>query len=391
MERVQVLIVGAGPVGAFAAYSLSLAGIDVRLVEAASHCHEDMRASTIHPPTLDMLAEVGLLDALEAQGLRAPIYQYRNRRTNEVLSFDLTELGDISNYPYRLQCEQFKLARLATSRIADLVKFDEKLVYCEDDGNAVNVICERRLDVTRYRADYVVAADGANSLIRKLLGVQFEGFTYPEKFLTLSTTYPIEKHFENLEKVAYVADRDEWCVLLRVPDFWRVLVPASPDLLDKYLLSDANKNKVFAGLLGVDGEAIKTSHRTIYRVHQRVAQKYNHGRIILAGDAAHLNNPLGGFGMNSGIHDAWNLVDKLKRILNDGQEAEPLLALYNRQRRQIMNEVIQAQTITNHDDMVDADRQQEKLAKVLADPEKRRNYLLQQSMYQSRAREAEIA
>lgn len=390
MERVQVLIIGAGPVGAFAAYSLSLAGIDVRLVEAASHCHEDMRASTIHPPTLDMLAEVGLLDALEAQGLRAPIYQYRNRRTNEVLSFDLTELGDISNYPYRLQCEQFKLARLATSRIADLVKFDEKLVYCEDDGNAVNVICERRLDVTRYRADYVVAADGANSLIRKLLGVQFEGFTYPEKFLTLSTTYPIEKHFENLEKVAYVADRDEWCVLLRVPDFWRVLVPASPDLLDKYLLSDANKNKVFAGLLGVDGETIKTSHRTIYRVHQRVAQKYNHGRIILAGDAAHLNNPLGGFGMNSGIHDAWNLVDKLKRILNDGQEAEPLLALYNRQRRQIMNEVIQAQTITNHDDMVDAGRQQEKLAKVLADPEKRRNYLLQQSMYQSRAREAEI-
>lgn len=391
MERVQVLVVGGGPVGAVAAYALARAGIDVRLVEAAADCHEDMRASTIHPPTLDMLAELDLLDTLEEQGLRAPVYQYRNRRTDEVLSFDMGELADISEHPYRLQCEQFKLARLATSQIADRVHFGERLVYCEADETGVNVVCERALDVTRYRADYVIAADGANSLVRKLLGVQFEGFTYPEKFLTLSTTYPIDKHFDDLERVAYVADRDEWCVLLRVPEFWRVLVPADQDRPDAEVLSDANKNKVFSGLLGIDGGAIETSHRTIYRVHQRVAQSYNHGRIILAGDAAHLNNPLGGFGMNSGIHDAWNLVDKLKRILIDGEKAEPLLTLYDRQRRTIMNEFVQAQTIANHDDMVDADARQEKLAKVLADPESRRAYLLRQSMYKSRAREVEIA
>jgi 3-(3-hydroxy-phenyl)propionate hydroxylase len=391
LERVQVLVVGGGPVGAVTAYALARAGIDVLLVEAANDCHEDMRASTIHPPTLDMLAELDLLDTLEAQGLRAPVYQYRNRRTNEVLNFDMGELADISEHPYRLQCEQFKLARLATSQIADRAKFGERLIYCEADDTGVNVVCERALDVARYRADYVIAADGANSLVRKLLGVQFEGFTYPEKFLTLSTTYPIDKHFNDLEHVAYVADRDEWCVLLRVPEFWRVLVPANSDLSDEDVLSDTNKNGVFSGLLGIDGKAIETSHRTIYRVHQRVAQSYNHGRVILAGDAAHLNNPLGGFGMNSGIHDAWNLVDKLKRILIDREAAEPLLALYDRQRRTIMNEFVQAQTIANHDDMVDADARQEKLAKVLADPESRRAYLLRQSMYESRAREAEIA
>ena len=377
--------------GAVTAYALARAGVDALLVEAANDCHEDMRASTIHPPTLDMLAELDLLDTLETQGLRAPVYQYRNRRTNEVLNFDMGELADISDHPYRLQCEQFKLARLATSQIADRVKFGERLIYCEADDTGVDVVCERALDVARYRADYVIAADGANSLVRKLLGVQFEGFTYPEKFLTLSTTYPIDKHFNDLERVAYVADRDEWCVLLRVPEFWRVLVPADPDLSDEDVLSDANKNSVFSSLLGIDGKVIETSHRTIYRVHQRVARSYNHGRVILAGDAAHLNNPLGGFGMNSGIHDAWNLVDKLKRILIGGEKAEPLLALYDRQRRTIMNEFVQAQTIANHDDMVDADARQEKLAKVLADPESRRGYLLRQSMYESRARETEIA
>lgn len=390
MKRIQILVVGGGPVGAVTAYALARAGVDVLLVEAANDCHEDMRASTIHPPTLDMLAELDLLAPLEAQGLRAPIYQYRNRRTSEVLSFDMGELADISRHPYRLQCEQFKLARLATSRIADRVRFGERLIQCDADDTGVNVVCERATDIVRYRADFVVAADGANSLVRKLLGVEFEGFTYPEKFLTLSTTYAIDKHLENLERVAYVADRAEWCVLLRVPDFWRILVPADPDQLDNDLLSDAHKNKIFSGLLGIDGTAIETAHRTIYRVHQRVARYYNHGRVILAGDAAHLNNPLGGFGMNSGIHDAWNLVDKLKRILIDGEPAEPLLALYERQRRTIMNEFVQAQTIANHNDMIDADARQEKLTKVLADPAARRGYLLRQSMYESRTREAEI-
>jgi 3-(3-hydroxy-phenyl)propionate hydroxylase len=390
VTRTQVLVVGAGPVGAFTAYALARRGVDVLLVEAAAACHEDMRASTIHPPTLDMMAHEGLFEALDAQGLRAPVFQYRNRASSEVLDFDMGELADISAHPYRLQCEQFKLARLATERIGERVLFGERLIHFEADDAGVTVACERALDVARYRADYMVATDGANSLVRKLLGVSFSGFTYPERFLTLSTRYPIDQHFAGLDRVAYVADKSEWCVLLRVPDFWRVLVPVGPDQSDVEALSDANKDRIFSGLLGVTDAVVATAHRTIYRVHQRVADRYDHGRVILAGDAAHLNNPLGGFGMNSGIHDAWNLVDKLARIAG-GAEAAPLLALYDRQRRTIMHEFVQAQTIANRNDMVDADRRQERLAAVLADPEARRAYLLRQSMYESRAREAEIA
>ena len=390
-ERTQVLVVGAGPVGAVAAFALAKAGIDVRLVEAGAACATDMRASTLHPPTLDMLRDLGLLDTLEAQGLRAPVYQYRNRASSDILNFDLGELADVSDHPYRLQCEQFKLARLATGLLGTNVRFGERVVFVEQDGRGVRVHVERALDVKTYQADYVIAADGANSLIRKIAGIAFDGFTYPERFLTLSTQYPMEDHFVDLAKVSYIADESEWYVLLRVPDFWRILVPAAGTESDADLLGDAKKTAVLAGILKVEAAAITTHHRTVYRVHQRVAQRYNHGRVLLVGDAAHLNNPLGGFGMNSGLHDAWNLVEKLTRILHDGEAAAPLLDLYDRQRRTIMHDFVQAQTMRNKAEMLTASQRQAKYEAILADPEARRDFLLTQSMYDSRKREAAIA
>ena len=130
-------------------------------------------------------------------------------------------------------------------------------------------------------------------------------------------------------------------------------------------------------------------------MHQRVATTYVRGRVILAGDAAHLNNPLGGFGMNSGVHDVWNLVPKLAAILQDGAEADPLLDRYDRQRRTVMNEFVQAQTIRNKQNMQSSNaeaqaRTQAEMARVLNDPKLRRDYLLRQSMLTSRQREAEI-
>jgi 3-(3-hydroxy-phenyl)propionate hydroxylase len=400
MKDAQVIIVGAGPSGVVAAYALAQRGIKVLLCETEAECPQDMRASTFHPPTLEMMAELGLLEALEAQGLKAPVYNYRNRATGEVLAFDLTEIADATPYPYRLQCEQWKLTRLVTGLLEDHpnceVKFRRKLLSFEQDVEGVTVHFEAPLAIEHYRADYLLGTDGANSIVRKWLDIEFEGFTYPEKFLTLSTDYPLEDHFEDLARVSYVADQNEWCVLLRVPTLWRVLVPADEGESDIDLRSDTKKNAVFDGLLGKGmGEQITTYHRTVYRVHQRVAKTYRSGRAVLAGDAAHLNNPLGGFGMNSGVHDVWNLVPKLVAILQDGAEAEPLLDLYERQRRTIMNEFVQAQTIRNKANMQVSDaeaqaRNQAEMAKVLADPQLRREYLLRQSMLTSRVREAQI-
>ena len=395
-KRAKVIVVGAGPVGSTAAYRLAQNGIDVILLEAHPNCPEDLRASTFHPPSLEMLSEFGIVDDLREIGLEAPVYQYRNRQSGEVFSFDLSELSDMTDYPYRLQCEQYKLARLLTSKLADHphaeVLFSRRLLTVEQDDKGVTVQVESPMEIETYKADFVIACDGANSTTRKWLGTGFEGFTYPEKFVTFSTKVPLEKHFDDLAYVNYVADPNEWMVLLRVPSVWRVLVPAHEGL-DDFIVSDEKKSQVFQHLIG--DPDVKTEHRTIYRVHQRVADSYFENRVILAGDSAHLNNPLGGFGMNSGIHDVWTLTDNLIPVLKDGSDHIEPLKQYERKRQGVMRAFVQAQTIKNKQTLEsgDADAQkkhQENLTAILADDERRRDYLKGQAMFNSLELQASI-
>jgi 3-(3-hydroxy-phenyl)propionate hydroxylase len=290
------------------------------------------------------------------------------------------------------------LTRLIAAKLAahphGRILFDRKIVGYDQDAGGVTVTVSIGENTETYRADYLIGADGANSAIRKRMGVTFDGFTYPEKFLTLSTAFPIENHIDKLAYVAYMADSTEWCVLLRVPDFWRVLVPASEAEDDARVTSDEKKTEVFTRLVG-DGTQVVTGHRTVYRVHQRVANTYRQERVLLIGDAAHLNNPLGGFGMNSGIHDAWNLTGRLTKILTKGADANAELDLYVRQRRTVMREFVQAQTIRNKAALeagtaASQAALQAVLKDVVADPAKRRAYMLNQGMVTSLEREAEI-
>ena len=389
-DRVQVLIAGAGPVGCVAATYLAQRGIDVMLIEAGADCAQDMRASTFHAPTLEMLDRLGITDRLIETGLKAPVYHWRDRRSGEILSFDMGELADVARYPFRLQCEQYHLARMLTDALEMLpsakVLFNHRVAHIEQDDNGVTVSLETPTDIRAVRADYVIGADGASSIVRKWLGIGFDGFTYPEKILCLTTRTPLEDYLPGLAPVNYLSDPEEWLVLLRVPTLWRVLLPA--DDLDSSidLRSDAKKNDVFDRLTG-DGAAVETFHRTIYRVHQRVAKQFQLGRIFLMGDAAHLNNPLGGFGMNSGIHDAFSLCEKLAEVVQEG--ADPaLLARYDRQRRSVTHDFTQQQTMQNMELMRSGQNEAHKIQRatmtMLAnDPEKRRAYLLRQSMITS--------
>ena len=392
-DRVQVLIAGAGPVGCVAATYLAQRGVDVLLVEAGPDCAQDLRASTFHSPTLEMLDELGFTDRLIAMGLKAPIYHWRDRRSGEILSFDTGELADVTRYPFRVQCEQYHLSRMLADALEALpdaqVRFNHRIAHLAQDGAGVTVSLETPTHVHTVRADYVIGADGASSIVRKWLGVGFDGFTYPEKFLCLTTDTPLEEYLPGLAPVNYVSDPDEWLVLLRVPTLWRVLLPADDD--DTDLRSDAKKNDVFDRLTG-DGAAVQTFHRTIYRVHQRVAKQFQVGRVFLMGDAAHLNNPLGGFGMNSGIHDAVNLGAKLVEVLKEGGDPA-LLERYDRQRRTVTHQFTQQQTMQNMALMRagqdEAHRlQRDRMRALAADPEQRRAYLLRQSMITS-LREAE--
>lgn len=396
MIRTQVVIAGAGPVGTVAAYYLARQGIDVLVLEAGADCAQDLRASTFHPPTLEMLDELEITPFLLDKGLKAPIYHYRDRRTGQVVEFDLGELADKTRYPFRLQCEQYHLARALAERLEAhpkaTVKFGSRLVYVNQDETGVYLAYETPFAIEKVRADWLIGADGANSAVRKWLGIGFEGFTYPEKFLCLSTAEPLEDYFPNLAHVNYVADPEEWLVLLRVPSVWRILLPATPESSDAELVSDENRDRVFQRLIGKTG--VKTHHRTIYRMHQRVADSFRQGRAFLVGDSAHLNNPLGGFGMNSGIHDAFNLCQRLTAIIKNGED-EASLDQFSRQRRGAARSFVQAQTIQTMEMMKEghASAQEKRRDEMLAirnDPEKRRQFLMRQAMFQSLADAAAI-
>lgn len=390
-DRCQVAIAGAGPVGTVMATLLAQAGVSVILLEAGQDCAQDLRASTFHPPTLEMLDQIGITSMLLEKGLKAPVYQWRDRGSGEMIEFDLGELSDVTRYPFRIQCEQYHLSRALASGLDNCsnadVRFGTRLLSFEQDDTGVDMAVETMVGIERIRADYLIGADGANSIVRKWLGIEFDGFTYPERFLTLSTETDLSQHLPNLSLVNYVSDPQEWLVLLKVPSVWRVLVPVNGAVDEADLTSEANKTAIFDRLTG-DGASVVTHHRTLYRVHQRVAKSFREGRVMLVGDAAHLNNPLGGFGMNSGVHDAFNLFEKMLPVLKGQAPMELNLSLYERQRREVTHSFTQAQTKQNmafisggagsaHDA-----RRREFLA-IKENDERRRAYLMRQAMFQS--------
>ena len=349
----QVIISGAGPVGCTAALILVQSGIPVVLLEREPELAEDLRGSTFHPPTLDMLDDLGVTAQLLPHVLIAPKYQYRDRATGAYAEFDLGVLAGHTRHPYRLQCEQFKLTRtilpmLEASGLAD-IRFSTTLtsVHQSDGGVSVEIAGEGGNESIEGR--FLLGADGGPSTVRRAMGTEFEGFTYPERFLVVSTDFPFEEHLENLSHVNYISDPVEWCAILRVPGLWRVLFPTDADEPEEDLLHTDRIQGLLNGLVARD-EPYNLVHVTLYRVHQRVAKQYRQGNIVIAGDAAHLNNPLGGMGMNGGLHDVFNLCPKLVAIIKDGASHD-LLDLYERQRRQITVEFIQNQTIQNKKNM----------------------------------------
>jgi len=389
VQQTEVVIAGAGPVGSVAAARLASMGIDVVVCESEAACAPDLRASTFHAATIEMLDEIDAAQPLIERGLKAPIYQMRDRRSGEYVEFDLNEIADHTRFPFRLQCEQHHMSTLLTQRLPSTpnaeVRFNCDVISVEQDADGCTTTVRDNGTEKQIRSKFVIGADGSRSVVRRDLGIGFEGFTYDEKFLSLSTTFPVESIIPDLAYVNYMSDPDEWLVLLRVPGLWRVLVPANVNDPDDLLVSDARVAEVFERI--VPGQTIETAHRTIYRVHQRVAETFVQGRAMLIGDAAHLNNPLGGFGMNSGIHDAWNLADKLWKILRKDGDAD-VLGIFNRQRRHATREFIQAQTIANKAFIEQGagklhSARMSQMAALHADPERRRAYLLRQSMFES--------
>jgi 3-(3-hydroxy-phenyl)propionate hydroxylase len=389
----RVLIAGAGPVGLVAAAHLARGGVPVTVFEAGPNLSEESRASTFHPPTLDMLHALGAAEPMIAQGLKAPTFQYRTKKHGVLARFDFSTIADATRHPYRLQCEQSKLTRI----LHDLMRghpnfemrFDSQVVDVSQDTSGVEITIDGNGKSERHRGRYLIGADGASSKVRRAAGIEFEGFTWPDRLLVVSTPFDFNSVIPDLSSVSYVADPERWHFLLQIPGLWRVMFLVNEDASDERVQTEDFAQSLMAGVVpGMTRYEI--DHITLYKVHQRVAKTFREGRVFLVGDAAHINNPLGGMGMNGGIHDAVNLAARLTAAWrNETSDAE--LDRFDKQRRLVTLEYIQKYTIQNKKNLESSGEEFGRSLRAIAeDPGRTREYLLRTSMIASLHRAEEL-
>ena len=359
-----VIVVGAGPIGAVLSLALTRRGVPVVLVEALARPEIECRAASCHPPTIAMLEELGLLEAGLEQGLVSPMFKYLDRPSGELIAtFDLAAMKAPPRHAFVLQWEQYKIVATILRRLADdplaEVRQAARVTGLAQDADTVTVTV-RRADGGEepIRGAYVVGCDGGRSTIRGLAGIEFAGFTWPERFLKIDTLFEFPQLRGDLSNRNYFADPDRWLNLFKArgPDgggMWRAVSPTLPDQTDAELMS-AKAIEERLQLFCPKPGPYEIATVALYKVHQRVAETFNKGRVLLAGDAAHVNNPIGGMGMNGGIHDAVDLAEKLSATFA-GAPAQPLLDRYTRQRRKAQVDFIQAQTIQNRQTLGEKD------------------------------------
>jgi 3-(3-hydroxy-phenyl)propionate hydroxylase len=389
----RVLIAGGGPVGTVTGLRLAQLGIPVTVFDRLSQPAEDHRAATLQPSTLDLFAALGLTEEILRQGLPSPIFQWRDRITDEVVAeFDYSVLANESAHPYVIQLEQHRTVHIALAAAAKVADFTmvrpAEVTAAHQQADFVEVEVRREDgSVELHRGRYLIGCDGGRSIVRKAAAVSFDGFTWPERFIIIAVPFDFEAAL-GFRFRTYNAHPERWVALIKVPgeDFsgvWRCLFPTRPDESEDKIMSDEWIQARFAECLPA-GAPYEVIHRNLYDIHQRVAGSFRAGRMLLAGDAAHINNPVGGMGMNSGFQDGLNLADKLSQIWR-GAEPETLLDRYDRQRRLTAIEYVQAQSIANKRTLEERDPEQRRqildnMRRVAGDPTLHRDFVRRSSL-----------
>src|SRR5687767_14799384 len=382
MQRRNVIVVGAGPVGTVAALACARRGLTVTLLEAQARIDDSPRASTTQPPTLEILAELGLIDEYLRVGLVARTFQFWDRPSLELIAeFDFARLAGETAYPFVVQTEQHKLANMAIARLKTIANAEARMgcrvSSVTQDGESASV----QLNEETLVADYVIGADGGRSTVRKALGIEFEGYTWPERFLVITTSFDFQAALGCCLR-NYMADPLEWTNLFKVAGDdlkgrWRAVYNTRADESDAEALSDAAVRARLSRIHVPERER-DYLHLNLYAVHQRVAKRFHQGRVFLCGDAAHVNNPIGGLGLNSGIHEAWHLAGLL------GKD-EQSLDSYEAVRRPLNIRYVQEQTIANKKRLEERDPAQrakrfEELRAMADDPKRHKAFLLRASL-----------
>ncbi len=390
-ETLPILIIGAGPVGLSLATALAKQNIQVELFEALPDLSLEVRASTFHPSTLEMMAEWGVVDALLANGQRVHQLLYWERSTRQkIAAFDYSLIANDTTFPYRLQCPQHIATRVLKPLLEQTdcanVHMSHRYLNHTDHGTYVEAQFETPDGIRTVKGAYLCGTDGSRSAVRKHLALPFEGITYEDRFLLIGTDLNLSLFFPNIGPVNYMFDPKEWVVILHLPDLVRIVFRLQAHEDEDEAMAETAVRARIAKFLGQEAD-FNISMTSVYKVHQRVVDTFRVGRSLVLGDAAHINSPAGGMGMNSGIHDAHNLADKLTRILNG--ESEDLLDQFSDERRAVAQDLIQTQSDKNYKDWSATDKKYReqrdaKLKEMAADPIKARAYLLRMSMLANR-------
>ena len=308
----EVLIAGAGPVGLTAALALAEAGIAVTIAEKRPALSAASRASTFHPPTLAILDRLQVLDEVHHRGQVADRVQYRTQKDGIFAEFPLAALEGETAFPYRLHLEQAQvtpiiLDRLRTYRHARIL-FDAEVQHVTHQGARVVARVRHGAGHETLDGDYLIAADGSRSDVRAALGIGFEGEDYPDKILRVMTADDLDALLPGIAPVTYLWNGTKSVSFLRMPDCWRIILRVPKEVDDAQALDPdwilARLREVMPGIDRLPSVLMKD----VYGVSKRVATRYREGRVLLAGDSAHVTNTRGGMNMNCGMHDAFALT-----------------------------------------------------------------------------------
>ncbi|WP_328456260.1 MULTISPECIES: FAD-dependent oxidoreductase [unclassified Amycolatopsis] len=332
--RTDVLIAGAGPAGLAAAIALAEAGVDYVLLDRQAEGANTSRACVIHARTLEVLAELGVTERLKELGVVVPTFTVRDGAT--VLA--KVPFGGLPTaYPYTLMVPQDVTEAVLLARLREAGgdvhrPYEVTAVAGDDTGVTVTVAGGETI-----RARYVIGADGMHSVVREQAGIGFSGASYPESFVLADVrmSWPLDR-----EEVSLHLSPEGVTVVAPLPgadDHYRVVATVA-SAAEKPGVGDIQSIVDKRGPEGARSRVTEVLWSSRFRVHHRVADHYRAGRILLAGDAAHVHSPAGGQGMNTGIQDAVALGGLLARVL--AGEPDALLDTYETTRRPVATGVV---------------------------------------------------
>jgi len=330
-----VAIVGAGPVGLVAALYLHRMRVPFVVLEEDSGLSTAAKAGTLTPRSLEIFSQLGVVEDVLSEGLRLDVVDFVERRQDRVLMrMPLYELKGDTAFPFTINLPQSDYERIlhrhASRSPFGEVRFEHRVVGLEQDENRCRLTVETPEGTETLEASYVLACDGGRSTIRRMLGIKHEGKTYPEKFALVDVETDLDGGGGRRPTyLSYIFDPEEWLILVRQPRMWRVLWPVPPDSPEPSEEEIEHKLR-----LAVGDRPLRVLGAITYKVHHRVAQRWNVGRTFLLGDAAHLITPVGGLGASTGIMDANNLLWKIAWVLK-GLAGTALLDTYEKERRPI--------------------------------------------------------